>query len=368
MKLVSMEIAVPPYEYTTEEMLEIFPGRMSEETVQTILNLGIQKRHLCYDLRSLSYDTKLVKPHTSTSSLCVEAGKKCLEKAQVEPELISHFIAIYDYHERLCPGPSAEILRKIGLPPATRDLNIQGMACSAFPRALELTESIVRPGEYMLLVISGCISPWFINQAKHLDNIIGPDEIKNGVRDEKRRKLEFDRWRHLTEFFLFGDGVIAILIGGENADSDSDEIKILKTANLKNLVVSDYEIAYLELHEKSEPTFYSYIDRKLRALIIEYMEKVLEQLDSNQLQIEKWAIHIGSKRIVDEISAHFNITFEKARESYEVLSQYGNMSAASVPFIFHKTLKNKALRKGDIGGILDFGWGFRADGVLYQYI
>ncbi|MEM2925117.1 MAG: 3-oxoacyl-[acyl-carrier-protein] synthase III C-terminal domain-containing protein [Methanocellales archaeon] len=354
-----MAIAVPPYEYTTEEMLEIFPGKMSEEARRTILNLGVEKRHLCFDLKSISYDKTLVKPHVSTSQVCVEAGKRCLEKAGVKPERISRFIAIYDYHERLCPGPSGEILRKIGLSPYTKDLNIQGMACSSFPRAVELIENTLKPREYLLLVISGCISPWFINQAKHLNNIFGPMEIKN-ISSEERRKIEFNKWRHLTEFFLFGDGAIAILAGGEECVFD---LKILKTASLINLAVDDFEIAYLELNEGN---FYSYIDRRLRALIIEYMKKIVEQLAIDFNEIKKWAIHIGSKRIVDEVSRYFNIDFEKARESYEVLSQYGNMSGASVPFILYKIFNNNSLQSGDKGGILDFGWGFRADAIIYQ--
>ncbi len=363
MKIASMEISVPPYEYTTEEMLEIFPGKISEEARQTILNLGVKKRHLCFDLRSLSYDKKLAKPHINTSQICVEAGKRCLEKAQVKPERISRFIAIYDYHERLCPGPSAEILRKIGLSPYTKDFNIQGMACSAFPRAIELVESTIKPGEYLLLVISGCISPWFINQAKHLNNILGPEEIRSSFASEERRRIEFDKWRHMTEFFLFGDGAIAILVGGEDWVC---EMEILKTASLLNLSTDDFEIAYLELNEGAN--FFSYIDRRLRALIIEYLDKIVEHLAIDFSEIKKWAIHIGSKRIVDEVSRHFNIDFEKARESYEVLSQYGNMSAASVPFILYKIFNNKSLRRGDTGGILDFGWGFRADAVIYQYL
>jgi 3-oxoacyl-[acyl-carrier-protein] synthase III len=363
MKIASIEIAVPHYEYTTEEMLEIFPGKMSEEARQTILNLGVKKRHLCFDLRSLPYDKTLVKPHINTSQICIEAGKKCLEKAGINPDRISRFIAIYDYHERLCPGPSAEILRKIGLSPYTKDFNIQGMACSAFPRAIELIESILKPKEYLLLVISGCISPWFINQAKHLTNILGPEEIKSAFKQGERRRIEFNKWRHLTEFFLFGDGAIAILVGGEDCAYD---MKILKTASLINLAIDDFEVAYLELNENAN--FFSYIDRKLRALIIEYIEKIAKQLAIDFNGIKKWAIHTGSKRIIDEVSKHFNIDFEKTKESYEVLSQYGNMSAASVPFIIYKIFNNNSLSKGDAGGILDFGWGFRADAVIYQYL
>ncbi len=363
MKIASMEIALPPYEYTTDEMLEIFPGKISEKAMRSILNLGVRRRHLCFDLRSLDYNKKLVKTHINTASLCVEAGKKCLENAGVKPEDVSHFIAVYDFNEKLCPGPSAEILRRTGLPPSTWDLNIQGMACSAFPRALELADGFIRSGKYVMLIFQGCISPWFVNQGKHLDGIIGPEEIKNGLKNEEGKKIEFDRWRQLTEFFLFGDGVIAMLIGGENAEGD--EIKILKTAHLKNLAVKDSEIAYLEL---DGDTFYSHIDRKLRSLIIEYLKKILDQMTCDPAEVKKWGIHIGSKRIVDEVTQHFKIPFEKARESYEILSSYGNMSAASVPFIFHRTLKNNSLRKGDTGGILDFGWGFRADGLLYQYL
>ena len=78
-------------------------------------------------------------------------------------------------------------------------------------------------------------------------------------------------------------------------------------------------------------------------------------------------MHTGSRRILDAISKSYGLSFEKMRESYEVLEKYGNLAGASLPFILDMTMRKGGLKKGDDAIILNYGWGFSANASLITF-
>jgi predicted naringenin-chalcone synthase len=84
--------------------------------------------------------------------------------------------------------------------------------------------------------------------------------------------------------------------------------------------------------------------------------------------IKKWAIHTGSKKILDEMTEHYHIPYEKVEESYRVLAEYGNLAGASLPFILEKIISENKFSKGDLISMLDFGWGFSASACLLEFL
>jgi alkylresorcinol/alkylpyrone synthase len=53
--------------------------------------------------------------------------------------------------------------------------------------------------------------------------------------------------------------------------------------------------------------------------------------------------------------------------SWDVLSEYGNLSSASVLFVLHECLLKKNGSPGDYGLLAAFGPGFSAEMVLLQW-
>lgn len=59
------------------------------------------------------------------------------------------------------------------------------------------------------------------------------------------------------------------------------------------------------------------------------------------------------------MTKHYKIPYEKLKESYEVLDEYGNLSGASLPFILEKIVRENDFSNRDIIWCLVSDGGFQ---------
>ncbi|MDH5448187.1 MAG: hypothetical protein OEY24_05860 [Candidatus Bathyarchaeota archaeon] len=365
-----MSTAVPKDELSTEELIEAFPCQIPEVVNQNILNLGVSTRHL------VNYADSPLKSETILSEsgivdLCLEACEKALEDAGLSVKDIGYFVVAYDVNPFLCPGLSQLLIRKLGFNPYIKIINVQGMACTAFTKALELARNhlAVRPKDFVLLCISGVNSYWFYNQVRGIKDLMGIGRVKS-IRHKKRRRMELRKWIATMEFFLFGDGVASVIVANEGNGLSVD--KIVEVTNLRK---KDYLAGYTRLVALNEPFkfgFYSYLDKKIPKLGVEYISVALEKLFGENVgnsikAAKKLAVHTGSQKILDLIAERYKVHPEKLEESFEVLREYGNLAGASLPFILEKTVSENEFVEGDVVLALGYGWGFSASACSLEF-
>ena len=300
--------------------------------------------------------------------LCHEACRKTIEKTSLSVKDIGYFITTYEQNPSLCPGLSQLITRRLGFNPFVKHLNLQGMACTAFTKALELAEDhlATHPEDYVLLCTSGVNSYWSYNQVQGIKNVKAISQIKL-IKDQDKRQMELRRWIATMEFFLFGDGVASLIIA-KNGNGPS----VNKIVGVTNYGKQDYLAGYATLTTLNEPFkfgFYSYLDKEIPKLGIKYtslaLKKLLGKNSENIIKtVKKWAVHTGSEKILDRIAEHNGIQREKLSESHEVLTEYGNLAGASLPFILEKIVSGNKLSQGDNILMLGYGWGFSASACL----
>ena len=167
MQILQLSTVVPKSRYSTDELIEVFPCQIPEGVKQNVLNLGVSNRHLANVVNSSSKSEDFLSENALVN-LCVEACEQSVERANLSISDIGYFIATYDASPFLCPGLSSLLVRKLGFKPYIKHVNIQGMACAAFPTALELAKDhlTAHPEDYVLLCISGVNSYWFCNQVQ----------------------------------------------------------------------------------------------------------------------------------------------------------------------------------------------------------
>ena len=370
MQILQLSTVVPEHAYSTDELMEAFPRQIPEGVKQNILNLGVSKRHLINAVDSSSKSEDLLNKNTLVR-LCVEACEKSLERANLSTSDIGYLMATYDASQFLCPGLSSLLVPKVGFKPYIKHVNIQGMACAAFPTALELARDhlATHPEDHVLLCVSGANSYWFFNQVQGMEDLMEIQKI-GSLKDDGKREMELRKWIATMEFFLFGDGVASIIVANEG-----DGPSVGKMLNITNLRTRDYLAGYARLEASNKPFkfgFHSHLDRDLPKLGVEYTAIAFERLLGKNAEekmdaLKKWAIHTGSKRILDDMAEHYLIPFEKLEESYKVLSEYGNLAGASLPFILAKIISKNKFSKGDLIAMLDFGWGFSASACLLEF-
>jgi 3-oxoacyl-[acyl-carrier-protein] synthase-3 len=370
MQILQLSTSLPENEYSTEKLIELFPCELPEDVQQSILNLGVAKRHLINNIASLSKsETNL--SETRLIDLCTEACENAMREASLSVRDIGYFVAAYDVNPFLCPGLSQLLVRKIGFDPYIKHVNVQGIASTAFLKALELAENYLaaHPRDYVLLCISGVSSYWFQNQVRGIRNVAEISQI-NQIKDRTKRQMELRKWIAVMEFFLFGDGIAAAIVAREGKN-----LSVKRIVEVTNLGKRDYLAGYARLTALNEPFkfgFYSHLGRNIPELGAKYTALALKKLLGKNAEniikaTKKWVVHTGSEKILHRIAERHRILYEKIRESHEVLREYGNLAGASLPFILEKIVSGRKLSKGDIILMVGYGWGFSASAALLKH-
>jgi predicted naringenin-chalcone synthase len=370
MQLLQSSKAVPKNEYSTEELIEAFPCRLPDGVKKNVLNLGVSKRHRVSSIPSSSNKETIISAKELVD-ICLEACQDTLEKADLSVKDVGYFIATYDANPFLCPGLSHLLIRKLGFNPYIKHVNVQGMACVAFTKALELAEDhlATHPHDNVLLCTSGVNSYWLINQLRGLRNVMGIREIRL-IKNKSKQKMELRKWIATMEYFLFGDGVASCVMAREG-----DGLSVNKVVSVTNFRKNDIMAGYARIAALNEPFkfgFYSHLDKKLPKLGVEYTSLAIKKLlgknaENTMKNAKKWAIHTGSEKILNMMTEHYTIPREKIKESYEVLDEYGNLSGASLPFILEKIVSGTEFSTGDMILMLGYGWGFSASASLLEF-
>jgi predicted naringenin-chalcone synthase len=366
MNILQISTALPKNEYTTERLIETFPCSLPPGVIQNIVNLGVSTRALVFDTTS--------RPNLSDESglidLCVDACKNAMEESGVTIDRIGYFVTTYDANPVLSPGLSQLLVRKVGAGPYSKHVNVQGVASTAFPKALQLAEDhlAANPKDKVLICVSGVSSFWFQNQVNGISRV---QEIGRAskIKDENKRQHELKKWIATMEYFLFGDGAAAAIV------ADSDEgLAVKKTVEVTNLEGTDHLAGYAKLVHLPEPFkfgFHSNLGKEIPKLGVKYTSAALEKLLGRNSaaatrNAKKWAIHTGSQKILEALAESHGIGFEKLKESHDVLKHHGNLAGASLPFILQKIISKGGLSKSDIILMVGYGWGFSAAASLLE--
>lgn len=368
MRILQLSTATPKNKYPTEELIDIFPCALPEEVKQNILKLGVSRRYL---ITPVVFGKERIISEKELVDLCLEACEEALQKAGVSIPEVGYLIAAYDANPFLCPGLSHLLISKLGFTPYIKHVNVQGMACAAFTKALELAEDHLaqHPGDKVLLCTSGVNSYWLINQLAGIREIMDIRKIRS-IKNRRKRKLELRKWIATMEFFLFGDGVASAVVAKEG-----EGLSVNKVIGVTNIRKNDYLAGYARIVALNEPFkfgFYSHLDKKIPKLGVEYTTLAVKRLlgkkaEDERERVKKWAIHTGSEKILNNMAEHYGIPDEKLRESYEVLEEYGNLSGASLPFILEKIVSQNVFSLGSLVLMLGYGWGFSASASLLEF-
>ncbi len=371
MHLLQLSTVVPRNRYNTKEMMDLLPQELPESVRKNLLNLGVSTRHFVRPIDFFSDSDSPPEDETPVADLGASACRQALADSGFSPNDIDYLVATYDSSAFLCPGLSNLLISQLGLKPNIKHVSIQGMACSAFSRALQLAEDHLArfQKDRVMLSFSGANSHWFYNQVRGLNDVKAIGEIR-ALKNGKARRQELRKWIALIEFFLFGDGAACAIMSDRGEGPQFREI-----VNITNVGSKDYLAGYAKLTGLTQPfkfDFYSNLSKNLPELGVEYTKLVLDRLSHGrnirfQVDAKKWIVHTGSKRILDQIVHTYNIDHEKIKDSYDILANYGNLAGASLPFILGEVLGKGALEEGDYAIMLGFGWGFNANASVVTF-
>jgi len=170
----------------------------------------------------------------------------------------------------------------------------------------------------------------------------------------------------MNSAMIFGDGAAAWIIAGDNSGmSNSNDLQVIGSFS-KVLHNEDDKMAWY-------PTTTGFI-MQLSSYIPEIIGDNIEDLVSSALSFYKianrndisYCIHPGGLRILDNIKKSLALNDDDLISSYEILSEYGNMSSPTVIYVLERMLAKNRIPKGNKVLLMAFGPGLSIETFLFQ--
>ena len=241
----------------------------------------------------------------------------------------------------LCPGLSSYVAEALGMSHSVRPLDIMGMGCGAAIPNLQTSDNMVMTngGKPVLSVaIEICTATMFMD----------PDP---GV---------------VISNCIFGDGAAATVLERVEKPSEEGLFRFL-----------DFESGLFPQHREKlkyrteKHRLRNVLAREVPVIGARAVERVAHRLlERNGMttgDVDWWIVHPGGSQVLDQVAKEMKLDKEKLTFSYEIFSEYGNMSSPTVLFVLKRVIELGRPKRGQKGLMLAFGAGFTAFAALIEF-
>ena len=348
-KILSIQTGVPTRSYSQEEITDFFiglqntRGRHRARAIRSVMNQsGVSSRHAAVDLPFFHAPKTTQQRNDRYMAEALPLGKQViqsgLKRAGVTARDIDSLIVVSCTGFNV-PGLDLLLAGQMGMSSHLTRTCIFGMGCyGAFPGIKRALESVAVNANRLALVLSLELC------SAH---------------------LQFDdATETVVSTSLFGDGAGMALIGGsQSAEAgptllDTETFCDYQTLGHMTFNMTDHGFRmYLS----------SYVADVLAANINEFVNRLLLRNNLRCEDVKFWAIHPGSKRIVEYIQEKLKLSDDQVSYSLQTLRDYGNMSSATVLFVLDRIMREGTPRRGDYAVMMAFGPGLTMESILLKW-
>lgn len=318
MKIIGTGSALPERIVSNDDLAQIM--ETSDEWIRS--RTGIGTRHLA------TVET--------TTSLSVEAAKRAMEAAQVDPEEIDLIIAATLTPDNVLPTLACEVQAELGAVNAVAfDLVA---ACSGFMFGLATADAYLKTGHYHKALVIGA-------------------EVLSKIMD----------WNDRGTCVLFGDGAGAVVVSDEadnmlsvvqGSDGARGEALACLGRPIRNPFKTDAKEMTEDATKDLNPGYVSMDGQAVYRFAVKTVPAALEdaiaQAGMTADDIDLFVLHQANIRIIESVSKRLKQPMEKFPTN---LQECGNVSAASVPILLDKVCREGKIKPGDKIAMAGFGAG-----------
>ena len=261
------------------------------------------------------------------TDLTVEAARKAMERAGVQPQDIGLCITATVTPDRLFPSQACLIHQKLGLPEDCPAFDLSA-GCTGFLFAMETAAAMLpRMNRPYALLVGGEL----------LSRILDMDDRSTCI--------------------LFGDGAgAAVVKTTENAPWFAQ----MGSRGDRDILWAwgpGQERPYL--HMDGQGVFQFAIKT-----VPQVAKQLLEKAGLDKDQVDWYVPHQANHRIVESAAKLLKVPLERF---YENMDRYGNTSAGSIPIALDEMVEKGLLQRGQWVMCLGFGAGLTWGGALFQW-
>lgn len=245
--------------------------------------------------------------------LYIDSARRALEACpDLEPADVTHVITVSctGFYN---PGPDYQLVRALGLSPATQRYHLGFMGCyAAFP-ALRAAKSFCEADpEAVVLVVCAELCSIHVRSSNDPDTIMGSA--------------------------LFADGAAAAIVTARPHSGPGLRLDHFETVLTP---VGEEAMAWNIGDEGFEMVLGTYVPHIIDDHIVGALEPLLardQEWGSTYADIPHWGIHPGGRAILDRVQKRLGLNDTQLEPARRVLNDYGNMSSATVLFVLKDIL------------------------------
>ncbi|SFJ04718.1 beta-ketoacyl-ACP synthase III [Planctomicrobium piriforme] len=278
-------------------------------------------------------------PEMATSDMCVEAARRAIRSAGIDPQQIDLLVVgtfTPDYH---CPSTACLVQDKLGLDCPAFDT---AAACAGFMYALVTASQFVATGNAKCALAIG---------ADLNSRIVNPLDQRT--------------------YPLFGDGAGAVLITRGNphqglvcyqlgSDGSGGPLLDRPAGGTKHPLSPEMVAAGAHFMRMDGRSVFKWAVRMLTDTI----ELVLEKSGMTIPDVSVFLLHQANIRIITAAAEQLGIPQEKL---FNNLQKYGNTSGASIPIVLDEAIQAGKLERGDTALLCGFGGGLTWGTGLFRW-
>jgi len=275
-----------------------------------------------------------------------DAAIQALSDAGVDAGSVTHLITV-SCTGMAAPGLEYSLVVDLGLPLTVERFNIGFMGCyAAFP-AMRLADSLVKanPEATVLIVIVELCS-------LHFQTLWESESVVAGA--------------------LFSDGASAGLVQSKLAAQKSNKpYFLLRSLESRIVPNSEKRMAWTLGDHGFSMRLSAYVPKVLETNIKAVLGDACAAAGLDPDDVDAWAVHPGGRAILDRCADALGKPRDVFAASYKVLENFGNMSAATLFFVFDElrtTLGAKPTAKNNTIFSVAFGPGLTVESGILEYI
>jgi predicted naringenin-chalcone synthase len=324
-------------------MKEIVPGSERDERIihHIYSRSGIQTRYSVVDdfrktgPHQLFFNGQGASPGTASRNntyikegrkLFVDVANKLIKNSEFTPNDITHLITV-SCTGFYAPGPDYDIIKSLGLSPKTERYHLGFMGCYAAIPALKMADQICRANkDANVMVVSVELCTLHFQANPKMDDLLSASVFADGGSGA----IVSTREPNQTSYQI--DGFASAI-----TEKGKDDMAWSIGDTGFNMILSNYIPDLLE--EGLHP----------------FLDPVLKQYQLTLDDIDLWGVHPGGRAILDKVQKTFSLPDGALSSSRNILSNYGNMSSATVLFVLKEILDMPS--KSDNGRTLAMAFG-----------
>jgi alkylresorcinol/alkylpyrone synthase len=277
--------------------------------------------------------------------LSTAAIHDCLAKASVGIEDIDYLIFV-STTGLATPSIDARLIHLLPFKKNIRRLPLWGLGCAGGAASLSLAMNLANaePTATILVVVA---------------ELCGLTFVKNDMSKAA-----------LISTALFSDGAAAALICGDKSPATV-------APNFPRLIASETRTMDESLNVMgwnfSEHGFRvilsQHVPEIVKTFLKESVDKFFEKKELKDVTLSHFITHPGGAKVLQAYQETFGLTAEQLQYAYDILRDYGNMSACTVLFILEKFIQNFNRRgaEQEYGLLAALGPGFSSELVLLKW-